>query len=360
MAITIKEIAKLSGVSRGTVDRVLNDRGQVSKVIKERILSIASEYNYTKNVLASRLASKKEITIAVVIPSAESDIFWQAPYRGISKMERAIADYGMSLKYFNFDLFDSKAYTKAFQKAIEYKPDSILVAPVFLKETLTYLKIAQQNNIPSVFINSEIEHEDVLCYIGQDSFQSGQLAGKLFNLNSTSNNEIIVLTMGHDSQNAIHIQKKIDGLKSYNTENNCNFKIHDIVIENFKNTEALNHVSNQILNTYSSIKGIFFTNSRAFHFLNNTSFLSNNKNDLRIVGFDLLPENIELLKEGKIDFLLNQNPEKQGYLGIVNLFHHFIYNKDIPPKQYLPIDIVLKENYLRYLEDSVQFLNLAL
>ena len=46
MAGTIKEIAEKAGVSRGTVDRALNNRGRVNPEVAERIFEIAREMNY--------------------------------------------------------------------------------------------------------------------------------------------------------------------------------------------------------------------------------------------------------------------------------------------------------------------------
>ena len=46
---TIKEIAALAGVSRGTVDRVLNDRGAVNPETAEKIRKIAKELDYKEN-----------------------------------------------------------------------------------------------------------------------------------------------------------------------------------------------------------------------------------------------------------------------------------------------------------------------
>ena len=46
---TIKEIAALAGVSRGTVDRVLNDRGAVNPETAEKIRKIAKELDYKPN-----------------------------------------------------------------------------------------------------------------------------------------------------------------------------------------------------------------------------------------------------------------------------------------------------------------------
>ncbi len=47
---TLKEIADLAGVSRGTVDRVLNHRGSVNPQTERKILGILSEFDYAYSV----------------------------------------------------------------------------------------------------------------------------------------------------------------------------------------------------------------------------------------------------------------------------------------------------------------------
>jgi len=355
MSITIKQIAKLAGVSRGTVDRVLNNRGQVSIEVKEKVLKIAADFNYKKNVLASRLAINTELKISIVLPDATKDAFWDAPFQGISKAEKSIADYGITLDIQLFDLFDSESYSAAFEKATYNRPDAILVAPVYLKETTSFIQISKQNNIPIVCINSEIDSNDLLSFLGQDSFQSGILAGKLFDLRKTKESQIIVITQGHNSNNAIHIKKKIEGLKHYNIQNDCGFEIIDLHIEDFLNEETINEKSKYIKENFKNLKGIFFSNSRAYNFLNKTKILDKMIEDITIIGYDLIDQNIQLLKENKIDFILHQKPEMQGYLGLMSLFDYFILNKNIERKQYLPIDIVLKENLLSYLDERDRF-----
>ena len=56
--LSIKDIAKLAGVSRGTVDRVLNGRGEVNRETRQRILDIMDEVQFTPNRLGKRLAIK--------------------------------------------------------------------------------------------------------------------------------------------------------------------------------------------------------------------------------------------------------------------------------------------------------------
>ena len=57
---TIKEIAELAGVSRGTVDRVLNKRGAVNPKTEAKILEIAKALDYKPNRAGIVLAAQKK------------------------------------------------------------------------------------------------------------------------------------------------------------------------------------------------------------------------------------------------------------------------------------------------------------
>ena len=52
MAVTVKQIAELANVSRGTVDRVLNNRSGVSEATRQKMLKIAKELHYVPDFLA--------------------------------------------------------------------------------------------------------------------------------------------------------------------------------------------------------------------------------------------------------------------------------------------------------------------
>jgi len=354
MKITLKEIARLAGVSRGTVDRAINNRGQIAPEIKQRIIKIAEQHGYRKNIIASNLAKNKKINIDIILPDPDIDSFWKEPLKGIKNLESQLSNFRFSLQYRFFKIDDSDTYSAALNDTIQSKPDGVLIAPGFLKETMQYFKIAEQNNIPFVCINSEINHVDIISYIGQNSFECGQIAGSLFDKRKTNGKDIIVLTLGYE-----HINHKIKGLQEYNSLNQCGFKIHDYTISDFENTDILKQYANKIEKIKDSIKGILFTNSRAYKFLNATNLNQLLLPEVTYIGFDLLPENIALLKSNKLTYILNQSPQKQGYLGVMSFFNYFIYNHELTEKIYLPIDIVIKENcdtYLNSINDIPDFL----
>ena len=69
--------------------------------------------------------------------------------------------------------------------------------------------------------------------------------------------------------------------------------------------------------------------------------------NVRLVGYDLLPESVEYLKRDYIDFLISQKPEEQAFRGLSTLFNLVAFNREPEERQLLPIDIITREN-LRY------------
>ena len=90
MAVTLAEIAALAGVSRGTVDRALNDRGRVDPKVAARVRRIAAERGYRPNRAGRMLArAKNPIRIGVIVQSVET-MFMHTVFEEI---ERASAHF---------------------------------------------------------------------------------------------------------------------------------------------------------------------------------------------------------------------------------------------------------------------------
>ena len=86
--IRIKDIAEKSGVSVGTVDRVLHNRPNVSKSAREKVESVLNNINYQPNMYASALAYNKSYTFYCIIPKHESEAYWEEIEEGASTPTR--------------------------------------------------------------------------------------------------------------------------------------------------------------------------------------------------------------------------------------------------------------------------------
>lgn len=77
MNMTSKEIAERCGVSRGTVDRALNDRPGIHPATKEKIIAVAQEYGYRPHFVAQSLVKGKTLSIGAVVFDLNNRLFPQ-------------------------------------------------------------------------------------------------------------------------------------------------------------------------------------------------------------------------------------------------------------------------------------------
>jgi LacI family transcriptional regulator len=64
----IKDIALLAGVSIGTVDRVIHERGEVAEKTRQKVQKLLKESNYSPNVIAQVLKSKRKFHLVSLLP----------------------------------------------------------------------------------------------------------------------------------------------------------------------------------------------------------------------------------------------------------------------------------------------------
>ena len=75
MRTTIYDIAKYSGVSTATVSKVLNNKGRISPLTKERVLDAVDKLNYHPSIAASSLKRKRTYTLGLVLPDITNPFF---------------------------------------------------------------------------------------------------------------------------------------------------------------------------------------------------------------------------------------------------------------------------------------------
>ena len=97
MSVTLKDLAKASGVSIGTVSRALNDKNEVSAKTSERIRQLAQELGYIPNRAGRALSAQKSINyVGITIPSINSPFFDDLK-KGIDHALREFKDLGIDI-----------------------------------------------------------------------------------------------------------------------------------------------------------------------------------------------------------------------------------------------------------------------
>jgi len=323
---------------------VIHNRGEVSKSTRDKILTIIEEMDYQPNLLASTLASKKTFSFALLVPEPISpESYWNKPIIGIRKAYKEIHQYGVTISTHLFKQSDPLTFKTKTKIILENNPEGVVLAPFFLRESKEFIDELKKRKIPYVFIDSNITECDKLSFIGQNSFQSGTLAAKLLDYSVSGDASILILHYAKHLDNTNHLVQREKGFYEYFSKNKPNTKRKLITQEIADPTsdESQNAIKTLLQNN-PEIQGIFVTNSQVYYLAN---ILEEMKlTNIRVIGHDLINENISFLKKGIVDFLICQRPEEQGYNAIITLFEHLVLKKEVKSENYTSIDIITKEN----------------
>ncbi len=326
---------------------MLHNRGEVSEKTKKKILEIISELDYKPNILASSLASKKSAVFATLLPKPPSkEGYWNIPLVGVKKRISELKQFGIQLNSFTFSQTDRNDFTTEAEKIIELKPDGVLLAPFFKKESIDFIENLKKHNIPFVFIDSEIKDVGQISYIGQDSYQSGLVSGKLLDMILSEGN-ILVIHFAKEMDNQNHLVEREKGFYDWFRKNNISR--HQLFTTEVSDTADLEWMQKvKAIIDKNQIKGIFVTNSRVFFAARLIEKYG--LKEIKLIGHDIIKWNIEYLNKNIVHFLICQRPEEQGYYAANVLFQHVVEKEIINNKHYTSIDILTKENINYYKE----------
>ncbi|XCF07829.1 LacI family DNA-binding transcriptional regulator [Tamlana crocina] len=145
---TIHDIAKALGVDSSTVSRALNDSPRVTKATKVRVLAMAAELGYQRNMLASNLRKNVTNTIGVIVPRI-SRHFFSSAIQGIEETAY-LAGYNVIISQ---SLEQLERERKIVEGLVANRVDGLLISVSMETVDYRHLEVAKNNSIPLVFFD---------------------------------------------------------------------------------------------------------------------------------------------------------------------------------------------------------------
>jgi LacI family transcriptional regulator len=346
--IRIKDIALMAGVSEGTVDRVLHKRGEVSQKSREAVEKVLLEIDYTPNILARSLASKKQYRFVCLIPSHQPGDYWQSVDAGFDQAAREYAHYHVDVERLYFDQYDQQSFIRASEAVLNDAPDAVFIAPIFRQETIRFTEELHRKMIAFSLIDSLIENVPFVTYYGQHSAQSGYIGAKLLFDSLADNSKILVIRTQRKGEGySNQTMSRYKGFEKFLNEKNNSCQLIKVELTD-GNEEANEVILKNVFETHPDLKAAITFNSKVFRL---AKFLTSiGRQDVLLLGYDLLQENIDYLKQGVISYLIAQRPEKQAYFSVRDMCNELIFHKETQKINYMPIDILMKENIEYYMD----------
>ncbi|MBE5957050.1 MAG: LacI family transcriptional regulator [Lachnospiraceae bacterium] len=174
MSITIKDVARLAGVSPSTVSRTCTNHPSISKQTKAKVRKAMQELGYEPNFQASNLASRNSRTIGIILPDSESEVYQNSFYL---EAIRGIGQFCNQKQYMNTLITgsDEKEVLQVIKTMLNSgRADGFIV--LYSKRDDEVLEYLYDNGITYVLIGKATVNPNQVIYIDNDNIQAAKEA----------------------------------------------------------------------------------------------------------------------------------------------------------------------------------------
>ena len=181
MAVKLEDVARLAGVSKTTVSRVLNNRGYISDRTKKAVNDAVAELHYLPNAVARQLFKKETKIVGLIFPTIDNPFFSEL----VAELEKRLFNLGFKV-FIGNSMNNPQKEKEYLNELIANQVDGLIVG-AHNRNISEY----QMANLPIVAIDREIN--DDIPIIASDNFLGGKIATELLISRGSKN---IIITDG--------------------------------------------------------------------------------------------------------------------------------------------------------------------
>ena len=339
--ITINDIALRTGLSKGTVDRVLHNRGEVSKKSYQKVMDVIRELDYEPNLYASLLARSEQRTIALLLPDHRAGSYWALASAGEQKARPQLKPMSIVTKQFNYDQYSAESFRAACTRVLESQPSGVVIAPMFHYETTVFAKELLARSIPYVLVDNILDMPGHLAFYGIPAYKSGYLCAAMLTLGQPVKEALIVRILRDKERQSDPTVKRRAGFMDYMLEHCPGCTIRTLFIDP-EDPAATDDALSAFFGEFPGVRHIAMLNSR-LHLI--APYLVRHPANRQVVGFDNLEANLAALKRGTVSALIAQRPEEQVRQAVQALAERIVFQRT-PEKtdNYMHMDILIQYN----------------
>ncbi|MFA7583707.1 MAG: LacI family DNA-binding transcriptional regulator [Proteiniphilum sp.] len=339
--IRIKDIAELAGVSPGTVDRILHNRGNVSEPARIAVEEVLKKVNYRPNIHITGLSLKRKYKVVITTPNVLEGEYWESIHSGIQHALEEYENIRIKCVIQTYNQYDIYSCREVYDQIDQIDADAVIIGTTFKEETARLSRQLDEKEIPYILVDSMVENTSPLAYFTSDHYICGYLVAKLITSIIPKNSDIGMLQavrIGDESANTSILRKK--GFQDYLIEHHITNNVARIPFTAME-PEKYDEQLGTFFQGQHQIGGVVVLNSRGGILAD--YFARKGINDIKLICVDLTAPNVKGLKNGNIDFLIGQEPEHQGFLAMKTLIEYLIYRHPVKIQNYIQLDILTKE-----------------
>jgi len=257
----------------------------------------------------------------VLVPEEMDNDYWRLVEKGARAAEK---DFGVTVEYTGPEKADTEQHIKTIDMAIASKADGIITQGLNEKAFDPIINKAMQKGIPVVTVDTDSPTSERIAYVGTDNYYAGVLAGQAL-IHDTKGKAVVGIITGRFD--AAHQRLRVQGFRDA-VKNVPGIKI--VAIEESKITRiGAAEKTSKILDEHPDVTAFYGTSALDAIGISQVAEKRHLTGSLYIIGFDTLPETLNLIRTRKIDATVTQQPYEMGYKS-VELMLDIVEKKKVP------------------------------
>ena len=339
MSVTLKDIAAYCGVSIGTVDRALHNRGRINPEVRDKILAAAKELDYQPNTAAQKLHAKnKNLKIGFVLPIARKGGFWADVVNGINTISNRLKPDGLTVLSKEYSFYSNESVLSCIDSVLSDGVSGIALVPLNTEPVIQKIRELSDRNIPVVLVNSPVDNmESVphLCYVGSDYFTAGTTAAGLANM-FFSSGSVNAAAVGL-RRNFLSPMQRLNGFQQELIRLNPSSCVSGVLRMDTE-SQDIRKTTYEFLLERPEVNCVLSLNGPVHLIAQGISDVtSETKREIHHISYDFNMNTKSCLENGSIDAIIDQESEHQGYRPVRIIYNYLVYGT--PPD---PIDMRIR------------------
>ena len=340
--MTIYDLAKLAGVSPRTVTRAFRNDPLISAKTRERILRIAAEHDYRPNDVARRIRGDLIRILAVSVGAVE--VFTSDILKGFENAKNALRNYKTEVRILSFP--DMQSFADSSAELLANGVNGIAVAALDrLPPDLSAFLLERGIPVMTVLAGDEASPYDgfPLGDVSVDTEMKGRMAGNLLALLKPGGRFGIFT----GSLDTAHHRASLRGFREETEKRGAT----SVAIWDTKDDpDRAAELARLCIRDPDPCDGIFFASANSVAPI---EVFRAEGYQPAIVASDIFPKMSDWLRDGTVQAVVFQNPEKQSRIAVMNLYAWLAEGRLPEKRTKISPQLVLGSNLSVYEKDDL-------
>ncbi len=338
----IKEIARVLGVSIGTVDRALHDRPGINPMTRAKVLKMAQTLGYQPNFAARHLKLNRKLRISAHLPR-EIATFFDAVREGIQEAAKPFQST-IEIQFRTYPRL-GEGDLELLAETLRDSTNGIIITPGHPAGLKPWIRKAARAGIPVVCVATDAPGTERLAAISADAFTSGAMVAELLTGFGQRPPSVLIVT---GDLTVVDHAEKVNGFRSFLEKTNSPLQVTG-VLEAHDDPEKAGELTREFLADHPGLGAVYVSTANSIPVIEALQ-KAGRLGRIPVITTDLFPALAPLIRDGRVLGTVYQRPKAQGRMAFQAL-HQFLIQGTCPALRHsIPPHIVLRSNLDVFLE----------